>query len=173
MLAKLQQYINGIKAPDLNRAIATPLRHVANPLSSQTLASAALRIKGGSASALVQTNAVSYYLAGGVLVKVATSTDLAALSGTVTNALFGGWAHYIDSAGTTTSVYLGQGSTLSRVTFPEQSLSKALIGLTLVNPTGTGDFVGGTTVLDDATVVPNVAFINTLGAVDPSVLLGL
>jgi hypothetical protein len=173
MLAKLMQYINGIKAPDLVRAISTPLRHLANPMSSQCMTSAGLRIKGGSASAITQAHTAIYAIANGVLVTKAADTDMAALSGTVTNANFGGWAHYIDSAGTLTSLFLGQGATLAQVTFADQPLQKALIGLTLVNPTGTGNFVGGTTVLDDGTVVPNAVFINTQGAIDPTVLLGI
>ena len=31
----------------------------------------------------------------------------------------------------------------------------AFFGFIIVNPTGTGNFVGGTTALDDGTVVPN------------------
>jgi hypothetical protein len=36
-----------------------------------------------------------------------------------------------------------------------------MIGFVIVNPTGTGDFVGGTTDLDDATVAPNAVYVNT------------
>lgn len=42
----------------------------------------------------------------------------------------------------------------------------------IINPTGTGDFVGGTTALDDATVVPNAVYLNgNIGPFDPSVRL--
>jgi hypothetical protein len=44
-----------------------------------------------------------------------------------------------------------------------------MIGFVIINPTGTGPFVGGTTALDDATVVPNAVFVNVTGAFDPSI----
>jgi hypothetical protein len=173
MQATISQYLTQLNDANQNPALRNLFWGVADRLASQLVTSAALRIKGGSASPITQSNAALYALANGVLVTKATSTDMAALSGTVTNANFGGWAHYIDSAGTLTSLFLNQGATLAQVKFPNTPMQKALIGLTLVNPTGTGNFVGGTTALDDATVVPNVVFINTLGAVDPSVLLGV
>ena len=54
-----------------------------------------------------------------------------------------------------------EGSTLAGVTFPTLPDGEAMIGFAIVNPTGTGDFVGGTTELDDATVVPNAVYVNT------------
>ena len=43
----------------------------------------------------------------------------------------------------------------------------------VISPTGTGNFVGGTTPLDDATVVPNAAYVNLVAAsFDPTVILG-
>ena len=41
---------------------------------------------------------------------------------------------------------------------------EVVIGYVIINPTGTGNFVGGTTELDDSTVVPNAVFVNTQGA---------
>ena len=41
----------------------------------------------------------------------------------------------------------------------------------IINPTGTGNFVGNTTALDDVTVVPNAVYVNTIGAFDPTVLI--
>jgi hypothetical protein len=106
----------------------------------------------------------------GVLVKKALDTDMAALAGTVTNALFNVFCHYIDSAGTLTTSMGQQATTLGGVAFPPTTDGLAMIGFTIINPTGTGDFVGGTTVLDDATVVPNAVFVNTQGAFDPNYL---
>lgn len=37
----------------------------------------------------------------------------------------------------------------------------AVFGYVIINPTGTGNFVGGTTALDDGTVVPNAVYVNT------------
>jgi hypothetical protein len=172
MLNKVIQSIAGMDNPADQAALRPVLLALADRLSSQCLTSAGLRIHGGSASAVTQAHTVIYALAGGVLVTKAVDTDMAALSGTVTNANFGGWAHFVDSGGNLSSLFLGQGASLAQITFPNTPAKQALIGFTLVNPTGTGNFVGGTTALDDATVTPNAVFINTQGAVDPSVLLG-
>lgn len=171
MQGTISQILAGLPGELAQKALRVILRAIGDRLSSQTLTSAALRIKGGSASAIVQTNAASVYVANGKLVTKATATDLAALSGTVTNAKFNVFAHFIDSAGTLTSAMGIEATTLANVQFPTIPETKAVIGFVIVNPTGTGNFVGGTTVLDDATVVPNAVFVNTVGAFDPSVVL--
>jgi len=48
-----------------------------------------------------------------------------------------------------------------------------MIGFAIINPTGTGNFVGGTTPLDDATVVPNAVYIDTPYPLDPVNMLSL
>ncbi len=171
MIDTLTRWLGGLS----NRGDADKLRQVLLPMadrtSTQCLASAALRIKGGSASPTVQTNAVSHYCVQGVLVKIASGTDLTALSGTVTNAKFNAFVHFVDSAGTVTVAMGTEGATRAAVVLPPFPQGKAVIGITLVNPTGTGNFVGGTTNLDDATVAPNVEFINVVGDFDPTVLV--
>jgi hypothetical protein len=63
------------------------------------------------------------------------------------------------------------GATLAAVVVPTPPVGSGMLGMIVINPTGTGNFVGGTTNLDDATVVPNAAYISCVGAIDPSVLL--
>jgi len=46
------------------------------------------------------------------------------------------------------------------VVLPSLPSDKAVVGMVQVHPTGTGDFTGGTTDLDDATVVPNATYYN-------------
>ena len=164
MLNTIQQQMIGLDSPADRGALGPVLRALADRLSSQLVSTGGLVIKAGSAL---------YALANGILVTKAANTDMAALVGTVTNAKFNLYAFYIDSAGTLTSVMGTEGTTLAQVRFPQTPQGKALIGCVLINPTGTGNFVGGTTPLDDATVVPNAVYINTLGAVDPTVLLGI
>ena len=53
------------------------------------------------------------------------------------------------------------GATLGAAVFPTIAEGQVCIGFVIVNPTGTGDFTGGTTPLDDGTVVPNAAYVNT------------
>lgn len=133
--------------------------------------SAGLTIKAGG-SAVVKTGATAYYgICRGILVTKAAATDMPALVGTVTNAKFNVFAFFIDSAGAVTSQMGTEGATLAAVGIPVPPVGQATIGLVVINPTGTGNFVGGTTALDDATVVPTAAYINFTGPVDASVLL--
>lgn len=134
----------------------------------QTVTSAALRIKGGSASPTVQTNADSYYIVRGKLIKIASATDWTALSGTVTADQFNVFVFTVDSSGTKYTQMGTEGATLAAVQFPVIDSKRAIAGMLIVNPTGTGNFVGGTSDLDDATIVPNAVFINTVGAIDPT-----
>lgn len=128
-------------------------------------------IKTGG-SALSKTGAaISYGVANGVARTIAASTDQAAYSGTVTNAKFNVYVHFIDSAGVLTSAMGTEGATLAAVVFPTIPAGKAVVSYTIINPTGTGPFVGGTTALDDATVVPNAVYVPVIGPFDPKTTL--
>lgn len=135
-------------------------------LRSQTLGSAGLVIKAGG-GVLTKAGSTFYYTAAGVLVKKAANTDMAALSGTVTNTKFNVYVHFGDASGTLTTVMGTEGASLAAVVWPAFPAGKACIGFTIINPTGTGNFVGNTTAQDDATVAPNAAYVNTQGAFDP------
>lgn len=138
----------------------------------QLLNSGALVIKAG-ASALVKAGALFYATAltaaGAVaLVTKAANTDMAGLVGTVTAAKFNVYCFFIDSAGTLTALMGTEAATLAGITFPIFPDNKACIGFVIINPTGVGNFVGGTTALDDGTVIPNAVYVNTIGAFKPS-----
>lgn len=171
MQNSISQQVAGIPGQAAQNAVLTLFKALGDRLSSQCLTSAGLRIKGGSASAVVQAHTVVYAVAKGIAVTKALDTDMAALAGTVTNAKFNVFCHFIDSGGTLTTKMGIEGTTLGAVKFPAIVEGTAMLGMTIVNPTGTGNFVGGTTALDDATVVPNAVFINTIGAFDPSIQL--
>ena len=138
----------------------------------QLLVSGALAINGaGNAAAKIGAAIYACALSAAgvpVLVTKAANTAMAALAGTVTNAKFNVFCFFVDSAGTLTTLMGTEGATLGAVVFPTFPDSKACIGLVIVNPTGTGNFIGGTTPLDDATVVPNAVYINTIGAFKPT-----
>jgi hypothetical protein len=51
-------------------------------------------------------------------------------------------------------------ATLAAVVFPVIPSSRIVLWFTIINPTWTGNFVWGTTALDDATVAPNAVYIN-------------
>jgi hypothetical protein len=129
--------------------------------SNTTTVSGALAIKAG-ASAVVKTGAIAYYTINGKSYSKAAG-DMAALVGTVTNAKFNVYTFYVDSAGTVTTAMGTEGATLAAVVFPATPANKVMLGYVVINPTGTGNFVGGTTALDDATVVPNAVYVNTVG----------
>lgn len=167
----ITQYVNSIASERDRAAIRPMLVPIAHCLSTQSIATAGLVIKAGG-STLVKTGAAAYYgVAKGILVSVAASTDMPALVGTVANAAFNVFAFYINSDGTVTGQMGTAGSTLARVRFPITPAANAMLGFVIIHPTGTGNFVGGTTALDDATVVPNAVFLSVLGQFDPTILV--
>lgn len=168
----LTQYIEQLRdAVNQNvlRAITTPLF---DRQSSRTLSSAGLVIKAGG-SALAKTGAAATkYIANGVYGSIDAATDMAALSGTVAADAFNVFCFFVDSAGNLTSQMGIAGTTRATMKFPPFPQGKALIGFIEINPTGTGDFVGGTTALDDATVEPNAFYVNAVSGFDPACILG-
>lgn len=170
MLGTITQQLAGLSDRGDADAIRQILEPIGDRLSTQTLSSAGLVIKAGT-SALVKAGSITYISVKGKLVKLAANTDMAALAGTVTNAKFNVYCFYVDRAGVLTSAMGVEGAAIGSVVFPSLPEGKALIGFAIINPTGTGNFVGGTTPLDDATVVPNAAYVNITGAFDPTILL--
>lgn len=121
--------------------------------------SGGLAIKAGGSALAATANAVYGMVEGVVFTKAAA--DMAALSGTVTNAKFNVFVFTVDSGGNL-ATYMGtEGAALINVVFPTIPDDEAVIGFVIINPTGTGNFVGGTTALDDGTVVPNAVYVNT------------
>lgn len=139
---------------------ALRLMNAARVSVSQLLSTGGLVIKAGS-SAIVKAGTAFTAIANSKLLVKTANTDMAALAGTVTNAAFNVFCFFVDNAGTLTTKMGTEAATLAAVKFPDFDPGLACIGFIVVNPTGTGDFVGGTTALDDGTVVPNVSYVNT------------
>lgn len=171
-MENLIQRMNQIADRNDGRNLFLVMEGLYNRLRSQCLTSAGLVIKTSS-SALAKAGSVVYAAANGVLIKKAANTDMAALSGTVTNAAFNVFVFTVDSAGTLYAQMGTEGSSLAAVRWPTIDQKRAIIGFVIINPTGTGDFIGGTTALDDATVAPNAAYVNTQGAFDPTADTGI
>ncbi len=133
------------------------------------LSTGGLAIKAGG-GVLVKAATLCKAWVNGVLVSIAANTDMAALVGTVTNAKFNVFVFSVNSAGTPVTQMGTEGATLSAVVFPTIAADSAVVGFIIVNPTGTGNFVGGTTALDDATVVPNAVYVNTPFPWNPNTL---
>ena len=171
MIDTITRWMRGLGSNLDRQAIFVPLSSIGDRLSSKSLVTAGLVIKAG-ASPTVKTGATDYYaVCKGAIVKKVAATDMAALSGTVANGHFNVFAFFIDGAGTLTTLIGAPGATLNAVRQPAPPPGTAQLGMLIVNPTGTGPFVGGTTALDDATVVPNAVYINTIGAYDPTILV--
>lgn len=167
----LTRYLSGVAAVRDREALLAVLKPIVDRYSSQMLSNSTLVI--GSASKLVPKTgaAISYGVVKSVPIDIAAGTVMPALVGTVTNAKFNVYCFFVDSAETVTSAMGTEGATWAAVKFPPFPENKTLLGFVRINPTGTGNFVGGTTDLDDATVVPNAVYISPVGPFDPSALI--
>lgn len=129
---------------------------------SALLASGGLAIGSTSKKAVKTANTVVAMVGGAMVTKTTAET---ALVGTVAADKFNAYGLFLSAAGALSTELGTAGDTLAEVVLPQANATRALVGYVIVNPTGTGNFVGGTTDLDDATVVPNAVYVNTLGAV--------
>lgn len=147
------------KFPNSLTEFETPLDKLQRRQCNMVFNTAGLAIKTGGSALAKSVNVIKYVVDGVYCSKAAA--DMAALSGTVTNAKFNVFVFTVDASGTLKSYMGTEGSTRAGVLWPTVADGEAVIGFIEVNPTGTGNFVGGTTALDDATVVPNVVYVNT------------
>jgi hypothetical protein len=172
ILSTLTQFLESVN--DVTSRYA--LRRLIGPLwdrqSARALNTAGLVIHGGGSPVAKTGGTDCYLLANGVLRKITAATDMPALVGTVVNATFNVFCFFIDSGGTVTSLMGTAGATLLAVKFPQFPGQKALVGFLIINPTGAGNFVGGTTALDDGTVVPNTVYVSPVAGFDPYALIG-
>lgn len=150
-----------------DQKLRNALAEIQGSVVDQVLNSAGLAIGSTSKKDVKIANTI-YALVSGVLVKKTTAEIN--LSGTVTADMFNVYVLSIDGAGTVTATMGTEGATIGEVVFPTIPDDSAVIGFVIVNPTGTGNFVGDTTDLDDSTVVPNAVYINTVGTFNPNVL---
>lgn len=155
------------------------LLQVLKPLYDQArcrmLTTAGLVITATTGKKVPKTGASACYgTVKGKLFSIDAGTDMPALSGTVTNAKFNVFCFFANKADASltatdmTSAMGTEGTNLEDVVFPAFPEGKTLIGFVIINPTGTGNFVGDTTALDDGTVTPNTVYVSPLGNFDPS-----
>lgn len=98
-MQNLIQRLNCIRDRDDAYQLQFVLQDIYNRLRSQCLTSAGLVIKTVG-SPLAKAGSIIYATAKGVIIKKAANTDMAALSGTVTNAMFNVFVFSVNSAGT-------------------------------------------------------------------------
>lgn len=122
-----------------------------------------MAIKAGASALAKSVNVFGSLVIGVPSTATAANLDTAALSGTVANAKFGIYLFRVAADGTTvTSLKSADADTQAAIIWPTGSTTLITYGFVLINPTGTGGFVGGTTALDDATVVPNAKYYNII-----------
>ena len=161
----MTRYLEGLASEKDRRSIRPILEPIVDRTSTQSLNTAGLAITGNGGTA-AKTGATDYYACvTGVLVKIAASTTMPILVGTITAASYNVFVFFVDSAGTATVAMGTEGTTLAKVVFPPFPKNKAVVGFLLVTYAST--FTGGTTPLDTATTV----YINVFGDFDPSVLI--
>lgn len=168
MIATLSQYLSNIASGTDRRVHQQILAGLGGTMATQSIRTAGLVTNGANTARI---GAAAYYaVVRGKLVTLAANLDMPALVGSVANATFNVYVFYVNAAGTVTTRMGTGGATLAAVTFPDTPPDLAIIGFIIINPTGTGAFVGGATALADATVVPNVVFVSPVGAFDPTIL---
>ena len=140
--------------------LRTALQKFQVTLGNVCLNSAGLAIGTGSKKKVKIAN-TTYTLHDGVLAAKTTAEVTLTTANNVANAKFAVIVLSIDSSGTVTPTNSADAASLGAVVFPAVPSGNTVIGFVIINPTGTGGFVGGTTDLDDATVVPNAVYVNT------------
>jgi hypothetical protein len=160
------RYLEGVT----DKKNATSIRHAfetaIDRLSSQALTSAGLLVSSTNTVAKIGSSDF-YATVGGVLVKIAASTDMPALTGiTIGAGKYNVVCFYVDSAGTVTAAPGAQGAAIGNVVFPSPPKNKALVGFILVTYSST--FTGGSTPLSTATTL----YFSPVGAFDATALTG-
>lgn len=146
----------------------TLMGKVQSALIDRNFSSGGLTLGSSSKKALKLAN-TTYSLVDGVLIKK-TTAEYALPTGQVANATFNVFVVVMNSSGTVSVLMGTAAATLGAVVFPTIPANSAVMGFAIVNPTGTGPFVNGTTDFDDATVVPNAVYVDITSAFNPNML---
>ena len=152
-----------------DQAMRNALDEIQRNFVDYCLTSAGLAIGSGSKKKVLIANTV-YASIGGALIKKTTAEITLTSANNVANAKFNVIVLSMDAAGTVTPTNGTEAATIGAVVFPAVPADEVVLGFVIVNPTGTGGFVGGTTDLDDATVAPNAVYINTIAPFNMNIL---
>lgn len=142
-----------------DQSLLNLLGKIQDQLCDVCLTTAGLAIGTGSKKK-VKVVSIAYCVINCLLKSVAAATEIV-LAGTVTNAKYNVFVLYATDTDTAASVMGTEAATLAAVVWPTVPANAAVLGVLIVHPTGTGNFVGATTDLDDGTVVPNAVYIST------------
>lgn len=172
-MEKLNQRINQFSNKSDARNLVLVLEKVYKRLGNVALTTPTLAV--ATTTTKIKSTTDYYGFVGGVLVKKAATDNLITLTtaANTTNALFNVVVFTINSSGTITNRYGTQGASLAAMTWPVMPADEAVFGILLLNPTGTGNFVGGTTAVNDGTVAPGAVYISPLSALSFSAIANL
>ncbi|KKN57096.1 hypothetical protein LCGC14_0565680 [marine sediment metagenome] len=121
----------------------------------------------GTAAAKVKTVAAAAFSVGVYHFAKGITDDFWILTGfNVTNGMYNICLLCIDTSGNMQIAAGTEGATAGAVVLADTPADSCVVAKVLVHPTGTGNFVGGTTDLDDGTVVPNAAYADLAGHPD-------
>ena len=163
----VNQQLAAMDSQNEQAALRPLLNALADRMSSQATSTAGPAIKAGG-GVLAKTGAAAFAgVANGVPVAIAASTDMPALTGTITAAKYNVYCFFIDSASVVTVAQGTEGATLAAVKFPPFPVGKALVGYLVITYAST--FTGNSTALDTATTV----YVSPVGAFDPTILLSV
>ena len=172
-MEKLSQRINQFSNKSDARNLYLVLEKVYKRLGNIGLQSA--NLTRATTTSKIKSQADYYAFVGGILVKKATTDNLITLTtaSNCTHAKFNVTVFTINSSGTITNRAGTEGASLAAMTWPTLPTDEAVFGILIINPTGTGNFVPGTTDLADATVAPNAVYLNPLSAFSTSAVANL
>jgi len=121
----------------------------------------------GTTKTDIQNVAAAAFTVGGVHYAKAATDDFWDLTGfNVTNAMYNICLLCIDTAGDMQIGIGTEGATLGAVVLPDTPADSCVVAQVVVNPTGTGNFVGGTDDLDDGVIVPGAVYSDLGGHPD-------
>lgn len=115
----------------------------------------------------IQTVAASEYCVGGIMYDLAATDNFWDLTGfNVTNAMYNLCLLCVDNLGAMQIGIGTEAAALANVVLPDTPANSCVIAMVEVNPTGVGNFVGGTSDLNDAGIVPNAVYTDLAGHPD-------
>lgn len=152
-----------------NASLKAVLSKIQGYVTDAVFTSAGLTIGSSSKPKVKIANTVYAYI-NGVFVTKTTAEIALTTACNVANGKVNVLILSMDSAGTVTVTPGTVGDTLADVVAGTPPSGNVVIGFVIINPTGTGNFVGGTTDLDDATVAPGAVYVNTTYPFNPAAL---
>lgn len=145
----------------------TGVRNAIVQAQNQCFGAAGLCIGSGNKKKIKIANTVYTIIDGDLTIK---SGEEIVISGTVLTGKFNVFVMTLRTSDGAAVPLMGTAAaTLAGVLFPVIPAGSVVLGFVVVHPTGTGSFVGGTTDLDDATVVPNAVYQDTIGGFNPNI----